>query len=118
MKVIIAGTREFDNYNYLCYCIDSLIRNEDLKIDEVVCGGAKGADELGKRYAKERNIPVKMFPAMWDAYGNSAGVIRNHQMAEYGDYLIAFWDKRSKGTKEMIEYMRKTAKKNGTVFYV
>lgn len=111
MKVIIAGSRTFNNYNFLCEKIDNL----QLAIDEIVCGGAKGADLLGKKYAEEHNIPVKIFLPDWKKYNRGAGMIRNRQMGEYADYLIAFWDKKSHGTKNMIDYMKKN-NKHGSVF--
>lgn len=79
-------------------------------ISEVVSGAARGADSLGELFAKENNIPVKQFPADWNAHGRAAGPIRNRQMAEYADVLIAFWDGKSPGTKNMIETMLKKGK--------
>ena len=76
---------------------------------ELVGGGAKGADALGKQFAREHGIPYKEFPADWGTYHNAAGPIRNRQMAQYAikgkgsGILIAFWDGRSRGTKHMIE---------------
>lgn len=112
MKVIIAGGRNFNNYELL----KSTINNLNLNITEVVCGEARGADSLGRRYAEENNISIKSFPAKWDLYGKSAGMIRNAEMGAYADYLIAFWDKKSKGTKNMIDYM-KNHNKHGYVQY-
>ena len=71
---------------------------------EIVCGGATGADTLGKRFAEELGYSVKMFPADWKKYGRRAGPVRNQQMGEYADALIAFWDGISHGTKNMIDY--------------
>ena len=112
MKVIIAGGRNFNNYELL----KSTIENLDINITEIVCGEAKGADTLGRRYAEEKNIPIKSFPAQWDTYGKSAGMIRNAEMGTYADYLVAFWDGKSRGTKNMIDYM-KNHKKHGYVKY-
>lgn len=67
--------------------------------------GQGGADLLGKKWAILNGVPIKNFPADWDKYGKAAGPIRNAQMAEYADYLIAFWDGKSRGTKNMIETM-------------
>ena len=53
-------------------------------------------------------------PAKWDKHGNSAGMIRNSQMADYADGLIALWDGESRGTKNMIE----TASKNGLCIFM
>lgn len=112
MKVIIAGGRNFDDYELLrVVCNAVLATAKDI---EIVSGGASGADALGERYAAEMGYPLKRFPADWNTHGKAAGPIRNKQMAEYANGLIAFWDSSSRGTKHMIE----TAKKNGLKVYV
>jgi hypothetical protein len=104
MKVIIAGGRDFDNYNLLQEKCDELINSN---LTEIVSGRAKGADTLGERYAKEQGFDTKLFPADWKTHGRKAGFIRNKQMADYGEMLIAFWDGKSSGTKNMIENANK-----------
>lgn len=111
MKIVIAGGREFNNYELLREKCDEII---DSNFAEIVSGGAKGADTLGETYAKERGYDVKLFPADWKTHGRKAGPIRNLQMAEYGDMLIAFWDGNSSGTRNMIE----NGKKLGLVVHV
>lgn len=101
MKVIIAGGRGFNDYKFLFEkCENILSKQKDV---EIVSGTARGADELGEKYAKEKGFKLKQFPADWDKYKKGAGYIRNKQMAEYADSLIAFWDGKSKGTKHMID---------------
>lgn len=101
MKLIIAGGRTFNDYKKLEYICDIFLKNEqDI---EIVSGTANGADLLGERYAHERNLNVKRFPADCGKFGKSAGFKRNSEMAEYADALIAFWDGNSKGTKHMID---------------
>ena len=97
MRYIIAGGREFSDYALM----ESSLKN--IMIDEVVSGGASGADNLGERYAKDHRLELTVFPAEWDKYGRSAGYRRNAKMAEYADALVAFWDGESKGTKHMID---------------
>lgn len=109
IKVIIAGTRDFNDYSFLKKNLDYFLQginpnNEEI---EIVSGNARGADKLGERYAKEHNLPVKLFPANWDKYGKRAGYLRNQEMANYADVLIAFWDEKSKGTKHMIDIAKK-----------
>jgi len=101
MKIIIAGSRNFNNYKELCKICDYLLK--DQKNIEIVSGTAKGADILGEKYAKDKGYEIKKFPANWDKYKKAAGYIRNKEMAEYADVLIAFWDGESKGTKHMID---------------
>jgi hypothetical protein len=103
-RVIIAGSRNFcteEHYKRLEAQMDSLILTFGLP-DEIVSGTARGADQLGERYARENQIPIKSMPADWDTYGKSAGYLRNKDMAEYGTCLVVFWDGESKGTQHMI----------------
>ena len=99
MKTIIAGSRDFNDKDLLEASLFSL----PWHIDTVVSGRAQGADKLGELYAYEYNKDIKLFPANWDLHGKSAGYLRNKQMAEYADALVAFWDCKSKGTKHMID---------------
>lgn len=101
IRVIIAGGRDFNNYALLEEKCDFYLKNQN-KI-EIVCGLAKGADLLGKRYGRERGYLVTDFPADWNKNGKGAGPIRNQQMADYATHLIAFWDQKSRGTKDMID---------------
>lgn len=103
LKVIIAGSRDFDDYELLKSKCDYFLRNREV---EIVSGTARGADVLGERYAEERDLVVKRFPADWDKYGKRAGYLRNVEMAEYADALITFWDGKSRGTKHMIDIAR------------
>ncbi len=100
-KVIIAGCRDFDDYNLLKEKVTEALK--DIGGCEIISGNAKGADALGERYAKEHQIPLRLFPADWDKYGKRAGFIRNTEMANNATHLIAFWDGKSKGTKMMLQ---------------
>ncbi len=109
MKVIIAGSRGITDPAYL-QAVMAEIDDPNLDITEVVCGMAKGADMLGFDWATENNIPVKRFFPDWDRYGKRAGIIRNREMGDYADALIALWDGSSHGTTHMIGYMKHLGK--------
>lgn len=117
-RVIIAGTRTFNDYELLkAYCDKKLSR---MRIDHeivIVSGHAKGADMLGERYAQDRGYATQLYPAYWDEYGKSAGIRRNVKMAENADALIAFWDGKSSGTKHMIAEARKRGLMVAVKFY-
>lgn len=104
-KVIIAGGRDFLDAERLMHNMNTLFatRQNLYSHIQVISGLAKGADSLGKQWAEEYDVPVLKFPADWDTHGKSAGHIRNAEMAEVGDILVAFWDGKSKGTKGMID---------------
>jgi type I restriction-modification system DNA methylase subunit len=112
MKYIIAGMRDFHDYEYFRAYMKLL--SPYLEITEVVSGHAPGVDTMAERWAKEHDIKLKIFPADWDKLGKRAGHVRNHQMALYADGLIAFWNGISRGTADMI----KTATKEDLEGYV
>jgi hypothetical protein len=109
VKTIIAGSRQVTNYQSLL----NALKDYKLPITEILSGHAKGADMLGERYAREHDILLTVHPADWDEYGKKAGYLRNVEMANNADALIALWDGTSKGTKHMIDIAKK---KNLKVF--
>jgi hypothetical protein len=99
---LVAGSRTFTDYSLLSYKLDALLANQtDITI---VSGGARGADALAKRYAKEHNFAYIEFPADWNKFGKSAGYRRNEQMHRYIAQFehrgcVCFWNGESKGTQ-------------------
>jgi hypothetical protein len=106
MKLIIAGGRDFDNYEQLKLVMKKLKLKKHDNL-EIVSGLARGADTLGMIWADKHNKPIAKFPAAWNKHGRAAGYIRNGEMAEYATHLLAFWDGKSRGTKHMIDIARK-----------
>lgn len=114
-KLIVAGSRGFDNYEMLCKKLDSLLKNKNKDDVFIISGGAKGADTLGERYAEERgfkNMNIWRFIPKWkDDEGNTrkqAGYERNAEMVKFADAVVAFHDGESKGTKHTIDLAGKT----------
>jgi|SRR5581483_677657 len=104
MKVIIAGSRTLSDLDLVEQTVCSFI--DPTQISEVVSGGAKGVDFAGECFATKYRIPIKRFPADWKQHGKKAGYLRNVEMAQYADALVAIWDGESKGTKHMIDIAR------------
>lgn len=102
-RVIVAGSRDFDDYDLLREKCDALLARKTDKNIIIVSGTARGADQLGEWYADERGYQVERYPADWENEGKAAGPIRNAKMADNADALIAFWDGESRGTENMIE---------------
>lgn len=115
MKLIVAGTRDFSDYELLCTYLDKIRVND--KNLEIISGGARGADSLGERYARQHRIPLKIVNADWESFGRSAGYKRNLEMGQYADKAIVFWDNQSKGTKNMITIMKQLNKQCYVVTY-
>lgn len=99
MKVIIAGSRSIQDKDI----VRKAIKDFPEEINEVVCGGCRGPDQIGKEWAEENDIDVKVFEPNWGEYGKAAGPIRNRKMAKYANALVAIWDGESSGTKNMIK---------------
>lgn len=106
MRVIVAGSRE----GFVARNVFEAIEHSGFVITEIVSGGARGVDRDGEYYAKLNSIPIRQFIPDWDGKGKSAGILRNIEMANYGDALVAVWDGKSKGTKHMIEIMKNQGK--------
>ncbi len=106
LRVIVAGSRDFNNYELLCDRLDFYLKRYPRERIEIVSGRARGADRLGEEYAKSRGLRLKEFPANWDKFGKKAGYLRNREMAEYGTHAVIFWDGDSRGTRHMIELAR------------
>lgn len=127
VRIIVAGSREFDYYEVLVKSISNVIfdlecrnvvignasRQSEKHLIKFISGTARGADQLGERFATNHGYEVFRFPADWDTYGKSAGYRRNADMAKFaseGDnfgVLIAFWNGKSRGTKNMIDLAKR-----------
>jgi hypothetical protein len=103
-KVVIAGSRGFSNYKLLKETCDKYLREKKKTHNVIVVSGhARGADTLGEKYASDEDLDLEIYPADWKKYGKSAGFMRNEQMANIADAVIAFWNGESHGTKHMID---------------
>ena len=107
MKIVIAGGRNFTDYESFKKAMATIGFAESVII---ISGGAKGADALGERYARDNNFGVERYPAQWSVYGKGAGPIRNEQMCKACDAVICFWDGISPGTKNMIGLAKRSGK--------
>lgn len=110
-RVLIAGCRDFNDYGFAKKYIDyylSDIRKQYRII--IISGGANGADKLGEHFADENKMKCEYCYPDWEKYGKSAGPRRNFEMVKKSDYIICFWDGKSRGTKSTIEFAQKLQK--------
>ena len=107
--LIVAGGRTFTNYDLLNRALSRLL-SDKLRTHNVriVSGTARGADQLGERFAALKNLEVISCPADWDTHGKSAGYKRNAYMASIADACVVFWDGQSRGSKHMIDLATKS----------
>jgi hypothetical protein len=83
---------------------------------QIVSGGARGADQIGKDYAEKIGLPAIIFPAEWKKHGKKAGYIRNHDIIKNCDHVVAFWDGESRGTLHSIGLAKDTYHKPCDVY--
>ena len=115
LRIIIAGSRDFNDYELLKKEVLNILKQDNRPKDtvKIISGTARGADTLGEQFAKEFGLKVARFVPDWDGLGKRAGYVRNAEMAKFaveGDndgMLIAFWDGNSKGTKHMIDFAKR-----------
>lgn len=105
-SLIVAGSRSIEDIltpDGRKQLVFSAIETSPFEPDEIVSGTANGVDQLGEEYATEHDLDIERFPADWDGHGKQAGPIRNREMAEYADALVAIHVNDSAGTADMIE---------------
>ena len=115
MKLIIAGSRSFAD-GPLAASMPHLVRHAiDLsgwqhEITEIVSGGARGIDQSGEDWARDRHINVRVFPPDYRVSPTIAPLRRNWEMAKYGDALLVIYDGESAGTAHMIRCVQSEGK--------
>lgn len=112
MKLAIVGSRSFNDYTKLCETLNGFT-----DITEIISGGAKGADTLAERWAKENNLKLTIFYPDWNKYGKSAGMIRNKSIIDSANEVVAFWDGISRGTENSIQRARSSGKPVTIIYF-
>lgn len=104
MKLAIVGSRDFNDYEKMKSILWDLfhIRQSTVPKDIIISGGARGADTLAKKYAEEEKQEYIEFLPDWNTLGKAAGFIRNQQIVNACDIVLAFWDGKSKGTEDTL----------------
>ncbi len=103
MKIAIIGSRK------LTVSEDEL-KDHVGECEEIVSGGAVGVDFSAKEFALKQGIKITEFFPKYEVYGRAAPIIRNKEIVDYSDRIIAFWDGNSKGTLSVIKYAQKQGK--------
>lgn len=114
MKLIIAGSRTITDSSKLKEGLQqSPFKIKD--ISRIITGGADGVDNLAIEFAMEEKINFEViYPDYENNKSRLAPILRNEEMVEKGDTLLAIWDGQSNGTKSIIE----KANKSGLEVYV
>ncbi len=116
MNIAIVGGRDFNDYTLLKESILTYIDTHE-KPENIVSGGAKGADTLAAQFATEMGIPLLIFKPDYQRYGRGATLVRNTQIIENAEVVFAFWNGQSKGTKDSIKKAEKLEKELYVIKY-
>lgn len=101
MKIAVIGSRNVTVTDMEKYIVGG---------EEIVSGGAVGVDTCAAEYAKKNGLKLTEFLPQYDRYGRAAPIVRNKEIVDYADKIIAFWDGRSTGTLSVIKYAEKVKK--------
>ena len=107
MKIAIIGSRSL-NIN----CLENYLPKE---CTEIVSGGAVGIDSLAEKLAISKGLKLTVFLPQYSKYGRGAPIVRNKQIVDHADMVLAFWDGKSRGTLSVIKYCQKTEKKHSVI---
>ena len=125
MKIGVVGSRTFSNYPILEGWLLNLLEIKMGKDEKVVIsGGASGADTLAGKFVESNNakiyhpgLSLEVYLPDWNKNGKAAGFIRNQQIVDNSDIIVAFWDGKSKGTKDTIDKARRAKKPTFIVYF-
>lgn len=111
MKVAIVGSRYYNDYDSFVIKVDNILHRYSRKSINIISGGCRGVDRLAERYARERNIKIKVIEAQWNKYGSRAGPIRNQVIVDMSHMVIAFVGIKSRGTINTISIAKSLNKR-------
>lgn len=123
-RIIVSGTRGYNDYEFFSNVIKAYIRKLNDPSYIFITGKAStGADALIIKYCKEHGKSWLEYPAKWkeldvpnaviktnpkgEKYNAVAGHQRNEEMAKVATHLLCFYDGHSKGTEHMIAVAKK-----------
>jgi hypothetical protein len=101
MVVAVIGSRSCNDISFVFSVLDEV--SKEHPITKIISGGSRGADSFGKMWADKNGIPTTIFYPNWELYGKRAGFVRNIDIIESSEFVLAFWDGLSKGTKHSID---------------
>lgn len=112
MKLAVVGSRNL-RYNFnakydALLLICEVIEKHNIK--HLVSGGAVGPDQWGEEAAGNYHLSKTVYKPDWNTYGKSAGYRRNYDIINDADYILVFWDGKSKGTHHDITLARRSNK--------
>ena len=96
LRVAVIGSRGIRSVDLSTYI--------PAEATELISGGATGVDALAEAYARSHGIPIRVLRPDYALYGRKAPLVRNRQIVECADLVVAVWDGHSTGTTYTVDY--------------
>lgn len=98
MRIAVVGSRDYANLDE----VRQFVREQE-RTTVIISGGARGVDDAAVQEARRLKMPYELYLPDWPRHGRSAGAIRNREIVQKADEIVAFWDGKSPGTKITID---------------
>jgi len=98
VKIAVSGSRTYPNEQQVRQFVQSLPPDW-----EIVSGGCGGTDTWAVDEAKKLGMPYTEFYADWGRVGKAAGMMRNQDIVDRCDTLVAFPYGEARGTTDTIK---------------
>ena len=103
-RILVCGSRDYNDISK----VSMILRRYRDSHPVIIHGAARGADACASLACRVLGYEEERHPANWKKYGKAAGPIRNREMLDSGiDLVLAFWDGKSPGTRNMMAIARK-----------
>lgn len=103
VKLLISGSRGITDFDLAPYIPQNT--------DTIICGGAKGIDQIAEAYADRMHLAKIIVRPQYERFGRAAPLKRNEEMVRMADEVLIIWDGVSRGTEytaKKAEEMKKT----------
>lgn len=101
MKLLVCGSRSLTHVTpaQVWALIANVCRERGVAEPSLIIhGAAQGIDTAAHNAARDHDIPVKIYRPEYGRFGRNAPLIRNTDMVNEADAVLAIWDGLSGGT--------------------
>ena len=93
MKIAVVGSRDAQ-----ALTLDEIIAQIPVNTSMLLSGGAGGVDTLAEEAARLLHLHIRVLRPDYQTYGRMAPLLRDNQIVQQADLVLAFWDGHSPGT--------------------
>lgn len=111
MRIAIVGSRKYNDPHMVYPVISQFLKDHTHGNVVIVSGGASGVDSIAADYGKSIGLDCIVFEPLHKVdnltkYNPRWFYIRNKQIIQNADKVLAIWDGESPGTEHSIKYAR------------